>query len=142
MAKKSADKTARRGCGRSRVLILIIWILLVGLLAVGVYRVWFLHFSSAPMTFDPRLWQNGVGRYRMVDDLIEHHTLEGLTREEVTVLLGEGRTHEPWAEYAEKGYSVRYDTRALDYYPYAVFVVIYNWDDLCIGCSTDPTCPY
>lgn len=78
----------------------------------------------------------------MVDDLMEHHTLEGLTREEITALLGEGRTHEPWEEYAERGYSVRYDTRDPDYYPYAVFVVIYNWDDVCIGCSRDPTCPY
>ena len=78
----------------------------------------------------------------MAEYLVEQQTLDGMTREEVTILLGEGRTHEPWEEYAEKGYSVRYDTRSSDYYPYSVFVVIYNWDNICIGCSSDPTCPY
>lgn len=135
---RRAEVNGRKKRSPNRIFLFAILIFLLSIVLLSIYGI----FSSSPIRFNSWLWKEDIGRYRMVDDLMDSHILEGMDREEVTKLLGEGQTHIPTGEYAEKGYSIRYYTRDPDYRPYAVFVVIFDLEDICMGSSTDITCPY
>lgn len=121
-------------------------ILLISLFLLGIIFLWMnWRFSSGPIKFNSRLWKQHIGRYRMVEDLMERRILDGMSKNEVTALLGEGQVHKPMDGYAEKGYSIRYYIRDPEWYSNSwdnIFVVIYDLEDICTGCTTDPTCPY
>ena len=91
------------------------------------YTYWKTYHAYEPKPFTPEAWATASAEARgyMVKDLLAKHPLEGMTRQEVVVLLGPP-DHRPTDEVTGRLRSIGYDVGYLGFNPKAPMVLPYR----------------